>query len=185
MSALLPICMFFMSYLPLWISILFIEIVSILKEPGPFYTEYAAIFCIVLAMLVSIIVIAVQFRRGSTEGTTEQTVECAAAQKAVSAEYLLSYILPLFAFDFTYWRDAVLFLLFFITLAFLLLRHNCLSVNIALELRGYRFYQCRLRSQDGIVTDRLILTKSQLNGLINETICIKNLTNDVSLGIAK
>ncbi len=185
MSVLFPMCMFFMSYIPLWISILFIDIESILEKSGPFFTEYASIVSIIFAILVSIIVITIQLRRQSAEGAIKHTIESVTEQKAISAEYLLSYILPLFAFDFTYWRDVVLFLLFFITLAFLLLRHNYLSVNIALEFCGYRFYQCHFKSQDGIDTNRLILTKKQLNGLKNETIYIKHLTNDFSLDIAK
>lgn len=185
MSVLFPMCMFFMSYIPLWISILFIDIESILVKSGPFYTEYASIVSIIFAILVSIIVITIQLCCQSAEGAIKYTIESATEQKAISAEYLLYYILPLFAFNFTYWRDVVLFLLFFITLAFILLRHSYLSVNIALEFCGYRFFQCHLKTQDGIGTDRLIFTKNQLNGLTNETIYIKDLTNDFSLDIAK
>ncbi|MBQ1502206.1 MAG: hypothetical protein IIZ45_06305, partial [Firmicutes bacterium] len=37
------------------------------------------------------------------EGTTPHKVLSATEEKTITAEYLLSYILPLFAFDFTQW----------------------------------------------------------------------------------
>lgn len=58
------------------------------------------------------------------------------------AEYLLSYILPLFAFDFTVWNGVVLFLIFFTILGFLCIKHNYFSVNIILEMAEFRFYNC-------------------------------------------
>lgn len=42
----------------------------------------------------------------------------------ITAEYLLSYILPLFAFDFTKWDEVVKFLIFFLTFSYLCIRHG-------------------------------------------------------------
>mgnify|MGYP000320977530 FL=1 len=60
----------------------------------------------------------------------------------ITAEYLLSYILPLFAFDFTKWDEVVKFLIFFLTFGYLCIKHNSFSVNIVLELLGYKMYDC-------------------------------------------
>ena len=45
------------------------------------------------------------------EGSSKQTIKVAREEKSIAAEFLLSCILPLFAFDFTLWNQAVLFFL--------------------------------------------------------------------------
>ena len=77
--------------------------------------------------------------------------------------YLISYILPLFAFDFTLWDEVVEFMIFFIVLGFLCIYHNNFSVNIILELLQYRFYECSLLNADNIEVEKVIISKDYKN----------------------
>ena len=54
----------------------------------------------------------------------EYTIVDAKENKSIITDYMLSYILPLFVFDFTQWDGVVMFLIFFITLGFLCIKHN-------------------------------------------------------------
>lgn len=114
-------------------------------------------------------------------GRSEYNLKSVKEEKTITAEYLLSYILPLFAFDFTLWNEVVLFLIFFITFGFLCIRHNYFSVNIILELANFRFYQCELENEDGVVIEKRIISHRKLNGFKGENILVKSLNNEYML----
>lgn len=183
MSKLLSISLYYVSFLPLWISILFIDVLSLLKKESCVKTELISMCCILIAMCVSITVIYRAFHRRGKEGSTKHTIKTAKEEKTISAEYLLSYILPLFAFDFTLWEQVVLFLIFFTTLGYLCVKHNHHSINILLEIAGFRFYECDLKNNDEVVTNRLIMSKQRLNELKGMDIYIAALNNDYSLDV--
>lgn len=117
------------------------------------------------------------------EGTTPAKVVTATEEKSITAEYLLSYILPLFAFDFTQWNQVILFLIFYLTLGFLCIRHNYFSVNIILEIANFRFYTCMVENEDGKNKEQRILSHRRLNGCIGETLYLKSLNNEYKLDI--
>ena len=66
-------------------------------------------------------------------------------EKGVTSEFLLSYILPLFAFDFTKWVSVVEFLIYFLILAFLCVRNNNVYANLLFEVKKYKFYNCEMQ----------------------------------------
>lgn len=121
----------------------------------------------------------------SKGGAFPQKLLVAKEEKTISAEYLLSYILPLFAFDFTQWSQVVLFLIFFITLGFLCIKHNYFSVNIILELVNFKFYKCTLENEDEKKTEQIVLSHRKLNGCIGDTIYLKSLNNECKLDISQ
>ena len=53
MSVLFSCSMFFLSFTPLWTSIIFIDVVSILTNEHNLWTERISIFCIVLSFIFS------------------------------------------------------------------------------------------------------------------------------------
>ena len=185
MSKLFSISLYFVSFLPLWVSILFIDLLSILENINYKATELISICCILVAMFISVIIIYHEIHKQGKEGSARLTLKVAKEEKTITAEFLLSYILPLFAFDFTLWNQVVLFLIFFITLGYLCIRHNYYSINIVLEMVGYRFYQCRLANSDGISTEQLIMSKQRLNELIGTEIYVSALNNDYGLDVSK
>ena len=125
----------------------------------------------------------ISFNKQNKNGAQEFTIESVEEEKTITAEYLLSYILPLFAFDFTIWHQVVLFLIFFFVLAFLCIRHNYFSVNILLEIFGYRFYRSGLRNEDGILVSKVIITKERLLNRKAEKILVRPINNEYSIDI--
>ena len=105
-------------------------------------------------------------------------------EKTITAEFLLSYILPLFAFDFTLWKQTVLFLLFFLSFGYLCVKHNYYSINIVLELAGYRFYRCELSDSDGVETEEIIMSRQRLNELVGTAAYVAKLNNDYGIDVS-
>lgn len=176
-------CLYHTSFIPLWISILFIDIKSCIENPLNQLTEYISIGCILISCVIALIVIMVKLSKNDIEGTATHKVISAIEEKTVTTEYLLSYILPLFTFDFTQWSQVVLFLIFYLTLGFLCIHHNYFSVNIILEIANFRFYTCIIENEDGQKSEKRILSKQRLNGYVGETIYLKSLNNECKLDI--
>lgn len=185
MFKLFSFSLYFVSFLPLWVSVLFIDILSIAENQTETRTEYISICCILIVLFISIVIIYHELRKHGKEGSRRQTIKAVREEKSITAEFLLSYILPLFAFDFTLWNQVVLFLVFFATLGFLCIRHNYYSVNIVLEIAGYRFFRCVMSNSDNVETEQLVMSKQRLNELIGTDIYVAALNNDYVLDVSK
>lgn len=99
-------------------------------------------------------------------------------EKGITSEFLLSYVLPLFAFDFTRWDGVVQFLIYFIVLAFLCYRNNNVYANIILELKKYKFYDCELiwsPEPNRKPIQAMVLSKNNLHSQKGNTIEIATL----------
>ena len=175
--------LFFTSFAPLWISILFIDVKSCLENDTNLWTEKISICCVVAFAVLCVFILKQSFCIKGKEGFVPQRLMHAKEEKSITAEYLLSYILPLFAFDFKVWSDVVLFLVFFITLGFLCIKHNFFSVNIMLEFKRYKFYICEFQNEDGVKTEQTVISRRNLNTHIGETIYIKSLNNEVKMDV--
>ena len=183
MSRIFSLSLYHTSFTPLWISILFIDIKSCIENPSNLWTEYISIGCILISCLIALIVLLIALCTNGKEGASPHKVVSAIEEKTITAEYLLSYILPLFAFDFTQWSQVVLFLIFYLTLGFLCIRHNYFSVNIVLEVANFRFYSCTTENEDGELLEQRILSHRRLNGCVGEMLYLKSLNNEYKLDI--
>ena len=94
---------------------------------------------------------------------------------------MLSYILPLFAFDFTQWDEGVKFLIFFLIVGYICIGHNNFSVNIILEFMRYRMYDCSLMNADGKAVDKTVISKNILSTSIGQDIEVMILNNEYYL----
>ena len=112
-------------------------------------------------------------------------IKNASEDKTITSEYLLSYILPLFAFDFTKWDQVVLFLVFYLTLGYLCIRHNHFSVNVWLEILNYKMFTCELENEDNTIVQRKIISQRTLNSHKGEYVYLKSLNNEIKLDIEK
>lgn len=183
MSKVISFSLYFTSFLPLWVSVLFLDIKSCIEYQDHLWTERISITVIVVLSLVSLIVIMFYFKANSKNVSTEYVIKSVSEDKTITAEYLLSYILPLFAFDFTQWSQVVLFLNFFITLGFLCVRHNYFSVNLMLELINYKVYSCKLENEDRVTIECKVISHRILNSFIGESIFVKSINNEMKLDI--
>lgn len=182
MSVFVSFSMYFLSFVPLWITVLFIDIKSLVDGGGDKWTEIIGITGILLGLLISAIILFAKFFVTDDEKYT-LTIQEAKESKTVTAEFLLSYILPLFAFDFMQWDEVIKFLIFFIIFGYLCIRHNNFSVNIILELMHYRMYDCSLMNADGKEVDRTVISKNILSTSKGKDIQVKILNNEYYLDL--
>lgn len=182
MSIFVSFSMYFLSFVPLWITVLFIDIKSLIDGGGDKWTEIISITGILLGMLVSLIILFVKFFVTDDEKYV-LTIQKAKESKTITAEFLLSYIFPLFVFNFTQWDEVVKFLIFFLIFGFLCIRHNYFSVNIILELMHYRMYECSLMNPDGKEVERTVISKNTLSTSKGNNIEVKILNNEYYLDL--
>jgi fatty-acid desaturase len=177
--------MFYLSLLPLWCSIAFIDVKSITCGAANIWTEIISLSIMLICLIISVIVLSISFSKRKTVNSKTYTITAVKEEKLITVEYLLSYILPLFAFDFTVWYSVVLFLLFFVVLSFLCIRHSSFSANITLEFIGYRFYKCTLKNENGIKISKIVVSKDNLLNRKNEEISTRALNNEYHIDITK
>lgn len=183
MSSLFLPSLFFLSFLPLWISVVFIDVLSILESNENLWTEAISLVLIVLGTLISSLVVIKQMHRQTVGTCTKPTIKEASKQKAIAAEYILFYVLPLLAFDFTKWRQVVQFLIIFATLTFLSLKHRYVYANIVLEVRGYTCYDCTLQNADGSEFATVVVSADELTGMLNHRINYADLGGGYGLNL--
>ncbi len=147
------------------------------------WTEWISIGCILICAVICLTVLLFSISAEGRNGSITYRLNSAKEQKSITAEYLLSYILPLFAFDFTHWDQVILFLIFFGILGFLCIRHNYFSVNIILEVANFRFYECSLKNDDGIEIETLILSNRKLNSMYGKRLSLKPINNEIKLDV--
>lgn len=183
MSKLFSFSLYYISFAPLWLSVIFIDLKSCFENTNNLWTEKTSIGCIIIFAIICIIVLLIELHISDNKSSVPQILKRAKEEKNITAEYLLSYILPLFAFDFTTWNGVILFLIFFLTLGFLCIKHNYFSVNIVLELANFKFYNCTLKNEDGIETEQTVISRRKLAGHIGEEIYLKSLNNEFKLDL--
>ena len=177
--------MFITSFLPLWISIVIANISSIIvsavekwKMGEKFLFNIKVIlndnFISIIVTLVVVIVFLVtiwninRFIKDKNKNPNKPKIKITNAKRAnkLSSEFLLAYILPMIAFDFTNLKSIILFVIYFGMLAFLCIRNNNVYTNILLELKGYRMYSCDLEKQvmgkTRLYKECLVISKNNL-----------------------
>lgn len=183
MSIFFSLSLFYLSFIPLWISVIIVDIKYIIDGNNCLRTVYISIGCILIALIISLVVVRCGINIKTREGTYEYTIVDAKENKSITTEYMLSYILPLFAFDFTQWNGVVMFLIFFITLGFLCIKHNNFCVNLILETANYRFYSCTLKNEDKVEIKRTIISRRRLNTNVGDKVHLKLLNNEFCIDV--
>lgn len=176
--------MFMTSFLPLWITIVVSNIWNIISyvinnwsTDGICANAINTIQHNIIAIIVNLIICIValvsifsinSFLKYKCTNDNKPKIKVVEAKRAnkLSSEFLLAYILPMIAFDFSELKSVVLFTIYFGMLAFLCIRNNNVYTNILLEIKGYRMYSCNLeRTVMGriyLYNDCLVLSKNNL-----------------------
>lgn len=178
--------MFVTSFIPLWLSIVVLDawnIVSLALEKwddkSKMLENLKNILCSSSVQVISVIVIAFLVissivginsflkKKLSVKSTHPKgTVKKATKANKLSSEFLLAYILPMIAFDFGDPQKLVLFLIYFLVLAYLCIRNNNIYTNILLEFKGYRIYTCDFEcmavNKNHIYHDSIVISKIDL-----------------------
>ena len=177
----------FLNFLPLWVVVLFIDVRSII-DGGCVVTEYLSVGAIILGVVLSVIVLGLLMCRKQQSEKDEYQLVCYEECRTVSAEMLLTYVLPLAVFKFTIWFEVLEFLVFFGVVFLLSCRHRTAFQGVFLELIGYRCYRCKLKkikhgeTFNGSLVTYYVLIKDPLNGCEMATLKqIENLNRDVMI----
>ena len=164
--------MFFTSFLPLWISIVVTDLWTIgnkIIENSEEAFENSRIEIITIVLLIGYTLFSMFYisriisaQERSTNKEQGIIVRAKRANK-LSAEFLLAYILPMIAVDFSSMNNIVLFLIYFVVLSFLCIRNSNVYTNIFLELKGYKMYECNIerRVMNRTITDEACLVISK------------------------
>lgn len=186
--------MFVTSFIPLWISIIIFDIwdlidysITAYPKKGKSLEKLLSFACDNIIQFISIIVIIIvvsfsihginnflKDRENSRQNPAGTILKAKKANK-LSSEFLLAYILPLIAFDFSNLKSIALFLTYFAILAYLCIRNNNIYTNIMLDFKKYRIYSCDIQrpapgKQTIIYYDSLIISKEDLTSLQNKKI---------------
>ena len=173
MSNLFLMSLFYSSFTPLWVSILIKDCFSLQnnsKDKNVILINMAIIF---ILFIVSFIVICISLSTNDKKRFTEYTIISAKEEKNLTVEFLLSYILPLFAFDFGTKEGLILFTVFFLTIGFLCFRHDNFITSIILELLGYRFYSCEIEQElagGKVSIKKKVMSNKDLTLCLNEKV---------------
>lgn len=174
-------CLYYVSFAPLWLAILFIDIKNILDKEFNLYTEKISIIVIVILFIVSLIIVRNLIMDKRRSGAEKYIIIKAKKSKDITIEYFLAYVLPLFAFEFTQWDQLIIFLIFYISLGFLCVRHSYFTANIILEILKYSFYECSLENPDSKVIKKYVISKNNLE--IEDCILLKSINNEYMIEV--
>ena len=159
------ICFNYIAFTPLWVTLIIKDIISIVNNNENLYTEYISIFIISLIFILCLVIVYKKINK--SEHYEEYYIKDMKRIKNDITEFILTYTLPLFAFQFEIWYEFILFLIFFLTIFLLNIKYNNYCPNIILELLNYRTYECTLKisinSTEKIEKCKVILPKTKEN----------------------
>lgn len=177
MSKLFSFSMYFLSFIPLWIIVLFVDVKSLLEGADHKCTEVMSIALVLIGIVLSIVV--QRFELGIRDDSPNKfTVLEAKECKTMTTDYLITNILPLIAFDFTRWDEVYKFLIIFVLIGCLCIRHNIFSVSIIMEMMNYKQYDCRLINDDDVEIDRKVISKDVLTMERGNRVELRQINNE-------
>ena len=172
--------MFYLSFVPLWICVLFQDMMSLFHRTGSSRIEKISICLIPFCFLVALSYIN-KGLKPSTSETQLVYIETVEEEKFATAEFLFTFIVPLLAFDFTTWEGVVLFCIFFAVFGCICVRHNYFCPNVMLDVMKYRIYNCELTDANDVLVKYKIISKRYLRTKAGEGILLKQLNNEYCL----
>lgn len=207
--------MLFTSFLPLWFSIIVSDVWAIMCKIIKYKTtmescsissrqlikncvfilskakiEVVSIFLLFVYSIISIhhINCVIKREKKSCNKRKGRIVRAKKANK-LTAEFLLAYILPMLAFDFSCLKSIVLFLVYFSVLSFLCVRNSNVYTNIFFEIKNYRMYDCDIEcpvlNESKIFTDCLIISKNFLTQTLPREIDYFDFENYIYIDIGE
>ena len=173
--------MYYLSFTPLWITVILMDVFSMVNGEFNLWTEYISIPLLVVVFILAITCVRKELNPKGMDNTQEYELESAKEEKFLAAEFLMSFVLPLFAFDFTKHQSVILFLVFFLIFGWLCIRHNYFCVNVVLEAMGYKVYDCTYQTFDEVIIEKKVISKRPLPQCVGDTVRTRSLNNEYVL----
>ncbi len=178
MGVLFKTSVLLLSFTPLWVTILIMNIVSLSQNTKCLFAEKAWVVLILLSFAVALLYFLWCVGKIKKGSKYPYTLLSAKHERGFTSEFLLSYILPLFVFDVTHWYGTLYFLIYFFVLSFLCVRNNNIYANIVLELMGYKFFSCSVQKlpigNEG-TSEIILISKEPICSMIGNRILIDSI----------
>lgn len=209
----LTVALFITSFFPLWVSIFFINFWSVITFVLPklknrislemiTWNNFLELFCekwleisfsiLILFLFIYSAIILNNFIKRNSKSTNNSNGQIKKVTRAfnLSSDFLLAYILPMVAFDFSNLKDVILFVTLFLTLAFLCIRNENIYTNLFLEFLGYQMFYIDLKEdindESSIVRENILfLSKEDLRLRINGEITYYQINNFIYINLDK
>lgn len=207
----LKISLFITSFMPLWISILFVNGWSVISYVlvrvkynfnlklltfNNFYKLYSEKWLEIsfsIILLISFLISAkflYSFLKEKEKSINNPVgmIHKAARAHNLGSDFLLAYILPMIAFDFGSLKDVILFSIIFITLGFLCIRNENIYTNIFLEFLGYQMFYVDFNKEisgtkNTLKEGILFLSKKDLRLEIGRTVTYYEINNFIYINL--
>lgn len=170
-------CMFIISFLPLWINILIINGISIFQNSDGILVAICNSVLILISVIFSFLYISFANKKINKK---DNLIECklisSYQEKSMASNYLLSYILPLFIFDFNTLLGVLQFLIYFVIILVLCVKNSYVYINILLEFLGYTTFNCKIL-EEGREKVVYVISNDDFNGYKNKDVNIYELDN--------
>ncbi len=187
------------SFIPLWVSILVIDAWSIFGGSytsvkqfiGCKYVELLTVILILILLGTSLFALGRFFHRKIRKNEISGVGKILSAKRSnnLVSDFLLAYILPMIAFDFTSLQGVVLFMIYFCVMAFLSIRNNSVYTNILFEFGKYHVYDCELECEvlgkKVVRASCMVFSKSNLINKVKTEISYFDFNNDVYIDMSR
>lgn len=173
--------MYYLSFTPLWILVILTDIFSICENDKYLTTEYISVVVIPFFLIIAVGKMRSKLNSKSSDNVKRICLEAVQEEKFLVAEFLMSFIFPMFAFDFTHHQGVILFLVFFLIFGWLCIKHNYFCVNVVLEAMNYKIYNCKYKSEGDKLVEKKVLSKKYLKKNVGEKILVRYLNNEYVL----
>lgn len=94
MSIITGFSMFFLSFFPLWISVLFLDIKSICEGNPNIQTEAISVLLILIVGIISLIILMLEFNPKNMQGSQEYSIITAIEEKTITADFFVIVYTP-------------------------------------------------------------------------------------------
>lgn len=169
---------YYISFFPLWVSILFIDCTNIFCSSDPnIITEIISIFAILIILLLCLIVLHTRMKKQKSGDNCETFTLCEVKlNKKIIVEFIFTFVLPLAAFDFCSWQGVVLFVFFFLLLFHILVSLFNYPMLCSLVFFGYKIYDCKYLDIDNNIHEAAFICNKTIKA--NKKIVADNISND-------
>ena len=170
--------MYYLAFTPLWILVVLTDIFSIMDNEADLYTEKISIPFLFGAFLVALHIVRKELTSEKVDNVQPMHLKNVKEEKFAVAEFMMSFVFPMFAFDFTKYQGIMLFSVFFLMFGWLCIKHNYLCVNVVLEIMKYKIYDCECVNMDKIKYEKKILSNRRLIEQSNTTVLTRRINNE-------
>lgn len=170
--------MYYLAFTPLWILVVLTDIFSIMDNEADLYTEKISIPFLFGAFLVALHIVRKELTSEKVDNVQPMHLKNVKEEKFAVAEFMMSFVFPMFAFDFTKYQGILLFSVFFLMFGWLCIKHNYLCVNVVLEIMKYKIYDCECVNMDKIKYEKKILSNRRLIEQSNTTVLTRGINNE-------